>query len=132
MNPLVAWGLAVAALAAGWLSYGWQGIVLAITVIVFWLLLQFSRALRVLRKAAGAPVGQVASAVMLHSRLREGMTLAQVLALTGSLGERVEPPEAGADESWRWCDAGAASVSVQLASGRVKRWALERAAEPAA
>lgn len=132
MSPLASWGLALAALAAGWLSYGWQGIVLALTVIVFWLLLQFSRALRVLRKAADAPVGRVASAVMLHSRLREGMTLAQVLALTGSLGERVEPPASGAGESWCWRDGGEASVTVQLAGGRVTRWTLERADDPGA
>lgn len=132
LNPLASWCLALAALAAGWLSYGWQGIVLALTVIVFWLLLQFSRALRTLRKAADAPVGRVASAVMLHSRLREGMTLAQVLALTGSLGERVEPAQAGADESWRWRDGGAASVTVQFAGGRVTRWTLARADDPGA
>ena len=63
----------LAALAAGYVGYGWPGVVLALTVVVFWLLLQFSRALRTLRNAASGPVGQVASAVMLHSRLKAGM-----------------------------------------------------------
>jgi hypothetical protein len=126
MSPLSSWGLAGAALAAGWFAYGWPGLVLAVTAIVFWLLLQFSRALRALRKAGGAPLGRVASAVMLHSRLRQGMTLVQVLALSGSLGERVEPPAAEADESWRWRDEGDVSVTVDLRGGRVVGWQLAR------
>ena len=128
LNPLASWGLALAALAAGWLSYGWQGIVLALTVIVFWLLLQFSRALRVLRKAADAPVGRVASAVMLHSRLREGMTLAQILALTGSLGERIAAPGDVAEEQWRWRDEGGAAVTVRMHDGGLLSWTLDRPA----
>jgi len=126
MNSVASWSLAAAALAAGWFGGGWQGLVLAVTAIVFWLLLQFSRALRVLRKAGSAPLGRVDSAVMLHSKLRAGMTLVQVLTLTGSLGERVAPPAEGADESWRWRDAGDASVTVHLRGGRTRDWALQR------
>ena len=37
------WGLAVAAVAAGYVGYGWKGVVLAVTVAFFWLLLQFSQ-----------------------------------------------------------------------------------------
>lgn len=126
MKPLAGWALALAALAAGWLAYGWRGVVLALTMVVFWLLLQFSRALRVMRKAAGAPVGHVASAVMLHSKLREGMTLAQVLALAGSLGEKVEGAGEGVDEAWRWRDEGGVEVVLQMNGGRVRDWALRR------
>lgn len=126
IKPLASWGLALAALAAGWFGYGWRGVVLAFTVIVFWLLLQFSRALRTLRKAAGAPVGHVDSAVMLHSKLREGMTLAQVLALTGSLGERLPAADDPAVEAWRWRDPGGADVSVKLRDGRLLDWRLAR------
>ncbi len=127
MKPAAAWTVVAVALAAGWFSYRWQGVVLALTVIVFWLLLQFSRALRVMRKAGAAPVGRVASAVMLHSRLREGMTLAQLLAVTGSLGERVAlPPGGDADEAWRWRDDGEVSVTVELHGGRTRRWTLQR------
>ena len=126
MSPVAGWSLAGAALAAGWFAYGWQGLVLAVTAIVFWLLLQFSRALRALRKAGSAPMGRVASAVMLHSRLREGMTLLQVLAAAGCLGERVDPPEGDADESWRWRDDGDSSVTVHLRAGRTLSWQLTR------
>ena len=82
MNPMVGWGLAALGIAAGYVGWGWPGVVLGVTVIVFWLLLQFSRSLRVLRNAGANPVGHVASAVMLHSRLKPGMTLLQVLPLT--------------------------------------------------
>ena len=126
MNPVVSWGLAAAALAAGWFAYGWPGLVLAVSVIVFWLLLQFSRALRAMRKAGAAPIGRVASAVMLHSRLRQGMTLVQVLALAGSLGERVGPAAADAEESWCWRDDGDTSVTVNLRRGRIVSWKLTR------
>ncbi|HRI18749.1 MAG TPA: hypothetical protein PL196_09520, partial [Burkholderiaceae bacterium] len=92
---------------------------LAFTLIVFWLLLQFSRALRALRKAAGAPVGHVDSAVMLHSKLRAGMTLPQVLALAGSLGERLPAADDQAEEAWRWRDPGGSDVTVNLRGGRL-------------
>lgn len=126
MHTAATWALIAAALAAGWYAYGWQGLVLAVTVITFWMLLQFSRVMRVMRRAGNAPVGSVRSAVTLHSKLREGMTLMQVLALTGSLGERVEPPAEGADESWRWRDEGDVAVTVQLRDGRTRSWALVR------
>ena len=64
--------LIVAAFAAGWFSYGWPGVALAATVVVFWLLLQFSRAMRVMRNAAERPVGHVDDAVTFNARLRRG------------------------------------------------------------
>ncbi len=104
MNPLIGWLLAAAALVLGWQLYAWQGVVMAITLIVFWLVLQFNRALRVMKNAASAPVGHVDSAVMLHSRLRAGLTLVQVVALTRSLGRK----EAVDPETWSWADGGGA------------------------
>jgi hypothetical protein len=126
VTPFIAWGLAVAAIAAGYIGWGWPGVVLGITVLVFWLLLQFSRSLRVLRQAASAPVGHVDSAVMLHSKLQVGMTLAQVLQITRSLGVKVEPPPAEADEAWRWRDGGGNGVTVALKNGRTLVARLER------
>ena len=126
MNPAATWAFIAAALVAGWYAYGWPGLVLAVTAITFWMLLQFSRVTRVMRRAGNAPVGRVNSAVMLQSKLREGMTLMQVLALTGSLGERIEPPAEGADESWRWRDGGDVAVTVNLRKGRARSWTLLR------
>ena len=122
MNPIVGWSLAVLAIAAGYVGWGWQGVVLAVTVIVFWLLLQFSRSLRVLRNAAGVPVGHVDSAVMLHSKLQRGMTLMQVLVLTRSLGNKLgESPE-----RWGWADPGGARVSLEFDDGKLRAWELTR------
>ena len=45
--------LVAAALIAGWTMLGWQGVVLAITVIGFWMVLQFNRATRQMRNVAG-------------------------------------------------------------------------------
>jgi hypothetical protein len=135
--PWMAWGLAVAAVAAGYVGYGWPGVVLAITVVVFWLLLQFSRALRVMKAAAGRPVGHVTSAVMLQSKLHKGMTLAQVMKLTGSFGQaRAVPPAdtplGSAREIFGWLDEGGDEVEVELRAGKVTAWRLQRVASPLA
>lgn len=124
MNPAFGWTLAVLAVAIGYASWGWQGVVLAITVVVFWMLLQFSRVLRVMRGAAGRPVGSVASAVMLHAKLKAGLRLIDILPLTGSLGEKL----ADDPETFRWTDAGGDAVRVELRKGRVAAWHLDRAA----
>jgi hypothetical protein len=122
-NAALGWGLAVLAVAGGYVSYGWPGVVLAITVVVFWLLLQFSRALRVLRNAANAPVGSVKSAVMFNAKLSAGQRLPDLLKLTGSFGRKLgDEPEA-----WAWADGGGDEVHVTLVGGRVTAWELKRA-----
>jgi hypothetical protein len=122
LNPVIGWGLAVLGIAAGYVGWGWRGVVLGVTVVVFWLLLQFSRSLRVLKNAAGQPVGHVDSAVMLHSRLKAGMTLMQVLVLTRSLGTRLsETPE-----RWGWADPGGARVQLHFEAGKLQSWDLLR------
>lgn len=122
MNPIVGWGLAFAALVGGWFSYGWQGVVMVVTVVVFWLLLQFSRALRVMKNAAMSPKGEVGSAVMLNAKLKAGMTLMQVIGITRSLGEQVSQ----SPETWAWRDAGNSRVTVVFERGRLQQWQLER------
>ena len=121
---MVGWALAVVAVAVGYTSYGWPGVALAVSVIAFWLLLQFSRALRVMRTAADRPVGHVDSAVMLQSRLHAGMPLAQVMKLTRSLGEK----RGDAPESYAWRDAGGDEVIVEMKDGRLSRFQLQRVA----
>lgn len=123
MSGVVGWALAVAAFVVGYWSYGWRGIVLAITVVAFWLLLQFSRSLRVLRSAAQSPVGHVDNAVMLHARLRTGMRLPEVIALTRSLGRKLRDDP----ETFVWRDSGGDEVSLEFVAGRCRRWQLERA-----
>ena len=126
-RPAVGWGLAVAAVVAGYWGYGVPGLALASTAIVFWLLLQFSRALRVMKQAGAAPVGQVPSAVMFNAKLRSGMTMMQVLPLTRSLGQRIDSPAANHQtESWRWMDEGGSFVTLTFVGGKLDHWHLHR------
>ncbi len=123
MNGMLGWALALLAVAAGYASYGWRGVLLGVTVVAFWLLLQFSRALRTLREAAGQPVGVVANAVMFNARLHAGMRLPAVLKITRSLGRKLaEEPE-----TYAWADAAGDEVAVELRQGRVTAWRLQRA-----
>lgn len=129
MSPTLGWSLAVLAVAVGYASWGWSGVALAVTVVVFWLLLQFNRAMRVMRAAGSRPVGLVKSAVMLQAGLAEGQTMMQVLQRTGAFGERL--PAASAEvadaERWRWHDAGGDAVVTEWRGGKLHGWHLERA-----
>jgi hypothetical protein len=116
------WLLAAAALGVGWWSYGWRGVVLALTVTAFWMLLQLSRTLRLMRQAAEAPLGHVASAVMFHARLRAGLSLADVIRSAGSLGRKVKDDP----QTFAWADPGDACVEVEFVSGRCSSWRLRR------
>ena len=128
MNSRLGWLLVVLALVAGWMAYGWQGALMAATLTVFWLLLQFSRALRAMKTAADSPLGFVASAVMFQSRLKPGLAMLQVVALTHSLGCKL----GASGDVWRWADGGGNSVTLSFTDGRLTTWVLERPAEVAA
>jgi hypothetical protein len=131
MNAILGWGLAVIGVVLGYSMWGWRGVALAVSVIVFWLLLQFSRAMRVMKAANESPVGHVASAVMLQAKMRQGLRLTDIINLTRSLGEKRGEQTAGQAERWRWTDASGASVTVELMNGRCTAWQFERPAEPA-
>ena len=105
MNPVLGWALAA-------------------TLIVFWLVLQFNRTVRAMKNAADAPVGLIDNAVMFNARLRAGMALVQVIAVTKSLGRKVSD----APEVWRWQDAAGSSVTLVFDKARLQRWTLERPA----
>lgn len=122
MNGLVGWCLAIAAVVMAAKAYGWQGAVFAVTVVVFWLLLQLSRALRAMRRAALRPLGHVDSAVMLNARLRSGMTMLQIIGLTRSLGRRISADP----EVWRWQDEGDSVITLSLHAGKLHHWTLDR------
>jgi hypothetical protein len=129
MDARLGWALAVAAVALGYVQYGWKGVLLALSAVVFWLLMQFTRALRAMRTAGGAPVGHVASAVMLQARLKKGMRLMDVILLTRSLGQKLADEAPGQPESFRWTDEAGAAVTVMLQRGRVTDWQFSRPAE---
>jgi hypothetical protein len=122
MNSILGWMMALGAVVLGGWQWGWQGVVLAVTCIVFWLLLQFNRAVRVMRMAAARPVGTVDSAVMLHSKLHPGMRMLEVLPLTRSLGKALEEEH----EVFEWGDESGARVRVEMHGGRISRLSLLR------
>ncbi|MBC7939229.1 MAG: hypothetical protein H7Z19_05595 [Chitinophagaceae bacterium] len=132
MSAGIGWLLAALGVAAGYVAYGWPGVVLALSVVVFWLLLQFSRALRVMRLAAGRPVGRVDSAVMLHSKLHAGLRLVDLLKLTRSLGTRLSDPADTAHEGYAWRDDAGDLVEVEFVQGRTSVWRLHRAGDTGA
>lgn len=122
MNDKLGWVLAVLAVAVGYISYGWPGVALGMTVVVFWMVLQFSRVLRVMHKAGQAPVGLVGSAVMLHSRLHPGMKLLDILPITRSLGTKLaEDPE-----TFAWADEAGNKVVIEMVRGKLRSAVLER------
>jgi uncharacterized protein (DUF58 family) len=126
MGAPLGWTLAVLATASGYWAYGWRGVVLALTVVAFWLLLQFSRALRVMRLAAHAPVGLVPSAVMLHSKLSAGMRLMDVVTISRSLGRKVRDEP----QTFAWRDESGAEVEIEFSGGRCTTWKLTRPDPP--
>ena len=67
-------------------TYGWPGVVVVASVVVFGILLHFSRMMQVLKRAANRPIGYVDSAVMLNAKIKPGATLLHVVAMTRSLG----------------------------------------------
>jgi hypothetical protein len=119
----VAWGVAVVGVGGAALAWGWRGAVLALSAPVFWVLVQLTRSMRLVRHSAQRPLGRVDSAVMLQARLHRGAQMLQVIRLAGSLGRRVDP---ASDDLWVWSDDGGAEVRVAFRDGRCERWELRR------
>jgi hypothetical protein len=125
VNARLGWLLAAVFAFAAWRAYGLAGLAFAASATVFWLLLQFNRAVRVMKNAAESPVGHVASVVMFQAALASGMTMLQIVAKTKSLGKKVD----GSVDDWRWSDDGGASAILHFEGGRLVRWRIERVAE---
>ena len=110
-------------------SYGWAGVALVGGAIVMFLLLHFNRAMGVLKRAAERPIGYVASAVMLNAKLKPGVTLMHVIAMTRALGELRSPADTQ-PELFRWTDGGGSFVDATFAGGKLTEWALTRPESP--
>lgn len=117
--------LGVGLVAFAYQAYGWAGVALAAGGILMWMLLHFTRLMKVLQGAANRPIGYCDSAVMLNARLRPGLTLLHVMAMTKALGEQVSAKEAQ-PEVYRWTDAGGSHVTCQFRNGKLAEWALFR------
>ena len=110
---------------AGYRAWGWPGVALAAGGLVFWLLLHFNRIMQALQRAARRPIGQVGSAVMLNAKLRPGVNLLHVIALTRSLGS-LQSPEDAQPEVFRWSDGSDSNVTCEFRNGKLVKWELFR------
>ena len=108
-------------------AYGWAGLAAVCSAIVMWMLLHFTRLMAVLKRAANRPIGHVGSAVMFNAKLKQGVTLMHVIAMTQSLGERLSP-EGEQPERFRWSDGGDSAVTAEFRAGRLVCWTLVRPA----
>ena len=109
----------------GYASAGWSGVAAVVGGLVMWALLHFTRLMNVMKKAANRPMGYVGSAVMLNARLKPGVNLMHVMAMTQSLGERLSAENAQ-PEVYRWTDGTRSHVTCEFANGRLQKWTLER------
>lgn len=123
--------LGVVVVAFAYQGFGWQGVAMAVGGIVMWMLLHFTRMMTVMQRAANRPIGYVDSAVMLNARLRPGVNLLHVVALTRSLGELVSPKETQ-PERYRWTDGSQSHVTCDFVDGKLVKWELLRPQTPPA
>jgi len=112
-------------LAGAYHFYDWGGVAAATGVLLMWLLLHFTQMMQVLKRAAHQPIGYVGSAVMLNAKLKPGLTLLHVIAMTRALGELKSPPDAQ-PEIYRWTDGAHSHVNCEFRAGRLKKWELQR------
>jgi hypothetical protein len=117
--------LGVVVVAVAYRGFGWPGVALAGGGIVMWMLLHFTRMMRVLQRASNRPVGYCDSAVMLNAKLRPGVNLLHVVAMTRALGELLSPKEQQ-PEIYRWTDSGASAVTCEFLAGKLVKWELSR------
>ncbi|MGJ7526216.1 glycerate kinase [Variovorax sp. GB1P17] len=120
---------AILLLGLAWRTGGWGGVALAGGAIVMFLLLHFNRAMQVLKRAAERPVGYVGSAVMLNAKLKQGVTLMHVIAMTRALGE-LRSPKDEQPELYRWTDGGGSYVDAVFNGGKLQSWEMTRPDTP--
>ena len=115
--------------AGAWHQYKWPGVAVATGAVVMWILLHFTRMVTVMSRAANRPVGHVGSAVMLNAKLKKGVNLTHVIAMTKSLGERVTEADAQ-PEIFKWTDTGESFVVCTFKDGKLTSWEMSRPADP--
>ncbi|MDD0813815.1 glycerate kinase [Curvibacter sp. HBC28] len=116
-------GLVIVALA--YRAYGLGGVAAALGGVVMWILMHYTRLMQVLKRANNNPIGYVGSAVMLNAKLRPGVPLIHVLALTRALGE-LQSPEGEEPEIYRWTDGTRSHVTAEFRGGKLVQWTLVR------
>jgi hypothetical protein len=121
--------LGVVVVAAAYQGFGWAGVAFAASGIVMWMLLHFTRMMKVMERAANRPIGYCDSAVMLNAKLRPGVNLLHVVAMTRALGELMSRKDEQ-PEVYRWADAGGSRVTCEFANGKLVKWELFRPQNP--
>lgn len=111
--------------AVAYRGYGWAGVALVAGGIIMWVLLNFTRMMKVLERAGKRPIGYVDSAVMLNAKLKAGMTLLHVVAMTRALGEPKSVKDAQ-PEIYRWTDTTESHVTAEFSGGKLVRWEMFR------
>ena len=115
--------------ALAYRSLGWSGIAAVVTVLVFGILLHFTRLLTILKRAANRPMGYVDSAVMLNAKLKPGATLLHAVALTRSLG-LLKSIKGEQPEVFEWKDASQSTVTCTFVGGKLSQHVLDRPDSP--
>jgi hypothetical protein len=119
------WAMGALLIAVSYTKFGWTGVALVVTGIMFWMLLHFTRMMTVLKRATNAPMGYVASAVMLNAKLKTGVTLLHVTAMTKSLGA-LQTEKDVQPEIYRWTDTGGSHVTGTFVGGKLAEFVLWR------
>lgn len=122
-------GIALAVVA--YREWGWSGIALVAGAAMMWILLHFTRMMTILKRAADRPIGRVGSTVMLNAKLKPGVPLMHVVAMTRSLGELLSPRDTQ-PEVFRWTDGSQSHVTCTFVHGKLQHWQLVRPGESAA
>jgi hypothetical protein len=124
LNILIPLGC-LALVAGAFYYYSWPGVAVALGGLVMWVLLHFTRMMQILKRAADRPVGYVGSAVMLNAKLKPGVTLLHVVAMTRALGE-LQSEKDQQPELFRWTDGTQSHVTCEFWGGKLKKWTLVR------
>ncbi|MDB5751808.1 MAG: putative Glycerate kinase [Ramlibacter sp.] len=120
----------VVVVVVGYRAAGWAGVAFAASGIVMWMLLHFTRLMKVLQRASERPVGYTDSAVMLNAKLQLKVNLLHVVAMTRAIGEQLSP-KGEQPEVYRWTDNSGSHVTCEFRLGKLVRWELVRPpAEP--
>lgn len=124
-KSIALWFAAIGLIALSYHKYSWAGVAAVGSGLVFWMLLHFSRMMTVLKRASSKPMGHVGSAVMLNAKLKKGVNLLHVMALTRSIG-LLQTEKDAQPEIFRWQDAGLSHVTCTFLNGKLQSWELYR------
>ncbi len=116
---------AVGLTAWAWQSWGWMGVAMVVTGGVMWLLLHFTRLVQIMKRASNRPIGFVDSAVMFNAKLKEGVNLMHVIAMTRALGQ-LETEKGAQPEVFSWRDGSQSVVRCVFVQGKLQSWTLDR------